>query len=581
MFLAVHFNLWRCTVQAAAVAVLFAFTGCGASSDQNAATQFRPVDEEPVTSAKPPASPNTSTAAGKTENTAAGKTEKPENPNIDTGGKSVAQPAKPNAPKKNRPQGKQATEDEGDPALVGPTADKVRLIRTILQSLEREQPGKRRDQQVQQAIETAEQILAVEEAPPEARDEALLARFQVSSLLMQENPDNQSKEMLTAAATDLAQASSPQMSTLGRVQLFKIHALDVLQLKPADAQEVVTALKTLLEAGGDAEIIAQGVIPLIMQLEQIGYPRDGVAALSMVGDHFAASEKQNESLMGKQLQLSALIGKLRDSKGVDKEKLSEEIISKAQGFVEVTKADPGALELLYRLAHFQESEAPQLAGQLYDLIEKSYGEHSDEKVASKARSLIDGGRTRMKLVGQPLAVEGVLIGGKPFDWQKYQGEVVLVHFWAIAPPANTQASLQDLSNIQRIFKKYGDRGLKVVGINVDNEVEELVEQFEKQPLAWSNVVGADETQRGVNHPTAKEVGVTLEAVPLTVLIDADGKVVAVGLQGPVLDEAIVKLLPSGDKKPAKEDVPAPEKPDEESKPDEEQKDIDETSEDTK
>ena len=561
-------NLWRWPIQAFACTVFLVIAGCGGGADPNAATQFRTVDEDPATPAKP--APKTSVTANKTTRVENSETASVDDP--------IARPGKPKLTKKDRPQAKQAAGDEGDAALAGPTADKVRLIRTILQSLEREQPGKRRNQQVQQAIETAEQILAVEEAPPEARDEALLARFQVSSLLMQENPDNQSKEMLTAAATDLAQASSPQMATLGRVQLFKIHALDVLQLKPADAQEVVTALRTLLDEGGDAEIIAQGVIPLIMQLEQIGYPQDGVAALSMVGDHFAASEKQSESLLGKQLQLSALVGKLRDSQAEDKETLSADIVAKAQGFVEATKADPGALELLYRLAHFQESEAPELAGQLYDLIEKSYGEHSDVKVASKARSLIDGGRTRMKLVGQPLAVEGVLIGGKPFDWQKYQGKVVLVHFWAISPPANTQASLQDLSNIQRTFKKYGERGLKIIGINVDDEVEELAEQFEKQPLAWPNVVGADNTQRGVNHPTAKEVGVTLEAVPLTVLIDADGNVAAVGLQGPALDEAIVKLLPTGDKQPAvpdKDDEPTPEKPDVESK------DIDKSREGTK
>jgi hypothetical protein len=84
------------------------------------------------------------------------------------------------------------------------------------------------------------------------------------------------------------------------------------------------------------------------------------------------------------------------------------------------------------------------------------------------------------------------------------------------------------------------------------------------------VVGA-EAERGLAHPAAKQCGVTADALPYHVLIGADGKVAAVGLQGPELDEAIIKLLPPGKEKSEDKDT----------KPDDQEKKTDETEQDEK
>jgi hypothetical protein len=306
-----------------------------------------------------------------------------------------------------------------------------------------------------------------------------------------------------------------------------------------------------------------------------------VAAIAKIGDHYAASKEPDEALFGKQVQLSGLVSKLRSGEG-DAEKLSEEVLAAAKDIVETTKALPGAMTVFNQHAQALQGDFPKLSAGLYDLIEEQYGENSDEKVAAKAKELVTSGRKRLGLVGKPLEVTGVLVGGDPFDWSEYQGKVVLVHFWALL----NQANLQDISDKDRIHRKYTRRGLKMVGVNLDLDSSKVKEMFDVQPLSWPTVTGANLSQRGFKHPTAQACGIIAEALPFTVLIGKDGKIAGAGLQGPALDEAIVKLLAAKegdqpdenaadkptDDKPA-EDKPTDDKPepDSEKKPDEESK----------
>jgi hypothetical protein len=577
--------LWSLALSAALPLLL---SGCGSKSDPNATTQFRPVDDE--------APPTEAGSAAKSSQPADEMATKP-----DIG---QAAPAKTSAATKPPPSstsksatGKGATSKSAtgkgatgksatgkgatskaeaapsdDPALTGSSGAKVRRIRSLMDSLNGELEGDTREakeqfllDKLQQTMQAAEEVVADGKAPAAARDEALFARFQVASMMMMKaGQDEETKELLGQVAADLATAEDTQLATLGRVQLFKLHVVDVLKLQPADAQEVLTALDTLLEAGGDVDIITREVMPLVTQLEQFGYGKEGVMAIAKIGDHFAASKDPKEALLGKQLQVSGLVGKLRGGEG-DAAALGDELVAKTREIVEAAPTDRGGINLLFQLAHAQEGDFPDLAGKLYDLIEEKYAEHGDEKTAAKAKELVVSGRQRLSLVGKPLAITGVLVGGDPFDWTEYQGKVVLVHFWAIS----SKASLQDLSEKDGLHRKYQGRGLNLVGVNLDLNVKQVEQLFEAQQLPWPTVTGGKPSERGFKHPAAKACGVIAEALPFSVLVGKDGKVVAAGLQGPPLDEAIVKLLAvdgeapqekdKSDDKPA-DDKPADDKP---------------------
>lgn len=560
------------------------WVGCGGSVDPNTNTQFRPVDDEEMGSGKT-SDPNPGVEIAAQAKSNVLPPQAADEPRFSKGitsrgtsdqgnaTKAASKETSSNKPSSSASKGttgrKPADTEVGsgdDPALAGPSGSKIRRLRKLLQSLGGKLEGDTQEARMQylmsvlqQTMMTADEIVADERVPAEARDEALFARFQVASMMLQVGPEEESKEVLTQVATDLSNADNKRFATLGRVQLFKLHVLDVLKLQPADASEVLTALDTLLAAGGDIDVITSEIMPLVRQLEQFGYAKDSVAAIAKIGDHYAASMDQSEAIIGKQLQASALVGQLRNGEG-DVEKIGEQLVAKVQDVVEASKGDKGGVNFLYQLAFNQEGDFPQVAGKLYDLLEEKYADNSDETVANKVKELLTSARQRMGLVGNPLQVTGILVGGDPFDWSEYQGKVVLVHFWALS----SQASLQDISDKDRLHRKYARRGLKLVGVNLDVKIADVERLFEAQELSWPTVTGENPAQRGFKHPTAQACGVTAEALPYSVLIGKDGKVAAAGLQGPPLDEAIVKLLAAKAKpaeKNASEDTPADESQD--------------------
>ena len=71
-----------------------------------------------------------------------------------------------------------------------------------------------------------------------------------------------------------------------------------------------------------------------------------------------------------------------------------------------------------------------------DLAVRAYGDFgkllaaSKEEHVAKQGAMMEGAARRLGLVGKPLTIEGTTVEGKPFDWAKYKGKIVLVDFWA-------------------------------------------------------------------------------------------------------------------------------------------------------
>ena len=220
------------------------------------------------------------------------------------------------------------------------------------------------------------------------------------------------------------------------------------------------------------------------------------------------------------------------------------MIAKGKELVESSKADPGIFQLLQGLAMQFEGEHPELAGQLYDLIAASYSEHADPDVSKVAKQSVENARKRLGLIGKPFEVTGTLLDGKPFDWKKYEGKMVLVDFWATW----CQPCLEEMSNISANYKEFHDRGFEVVGVNLDDGIKEVEEFFEaNRPLPWTTVVGPDDDHRAFDHPMAVKCGV--DAIPFVVLVGRDGKVAGIHVRGPRLGIALKEML-AGTEKPA-------------------------------
>ena len=154
-----------------------------------------------------------------------------------------------------------------------------------------------------------------------------------------------------------------------------------------------------------------------------------------------------------------------------------------------------------------------------------------DPLASELSKLMAGAARRLNLVGNPIQVVGTTTDGKPLDWKKYRGRVVLVDFWATwCGPC-----LHELPNIRKMHDAYADKGFEVVGISMDEDRERLKLFLEKNPMPWPTL----HEESGMN-PTAVHYGIS--TLPATLLIDKEGNVITMDARGNQLEAQLAKLL---------------------------------------
>lgn len=113
-----------------------------------------------------------------------------------------------------------------------------------------------------------------------------------------------------------------------------------------------------------------------------------------------------------------------------------------------------------------------------------------------------------------------------------RGRVVLLDFWATwcAP------CLADLPWYRQIVERFDTR-VQVIGISLDvTDRRTLAAWLNRQRVEWPQVWDA----RGYDSPLAERFGVT--ALPTSVLVDPNGRVVAVNLRAERLVAAVEGLL---------------------------------------
>jgi thiol-disulfide isomerase/thioredoxin len=146
------------------------------------------------------------------------------------------------------------------------------------------------------------------------------------------------------------------------------------------------------------------------------------------------------------------------------------------------------------------------------------------------------------LIGNPIELKGTTVDGDEFDWAQYRGKVVLVDFWATwCGPC-----IAELPNVKETYEKHHEHGFDVVGISLDDDADELKAFIEKREIPWTNLFGTEEA-RGWEHPMARRYGI--DAIPATILVDREGKVVTLSARGEELGELVEKLLGSVDQNP--------------------------------
>jgi peroxiredoxin len=109
---------------------------------------------------------------------------------------------------------------------------------------------------------------------------------------------------------------------------------------------------------------------------------------------------------------------------------------------------------------------------------------------------------------------------------------LLVDFWASwCGPCR-----RELPNVKRAYEKYHSKGFDVLGISFDTKKEAWLKAINDLGLTWNHISDL----KGWESEAAKQYAVT--GIPCTILLDANGKIVASNLYGEKLEETLSELL---------------------------------------
>jgi thiol-disulfide isomerase/thioredoxin len=124
------------------------------------------------------------------------------------------------------------------------------------------------------------------------------------------------------------------------------------------------------------------------------------------------------------------------------------------------------------------------------------------------------------------------LDGQPLSLARFKGKVVLVDFWATwCGPC-----IAELPHVLSTYRKHHDEGFEIVGISLDSDREKLNAFIKERGMTWPQYFDG----QGWQTKLAQEYGVN--SIPATFLLDAEGKVIAKGLRGEALEEAVAKAL---------------------------------------
>lgn len=122
--------------------------------------------------------------------------------------------------------------------------------------------------------------------------------------------------------------------------------------------------------------------------------------------------------------------------------------------------------------------------------------------------------------------------GKEISLKESLGKVTIIDFWASwCTPCRIENP-----NVVRIYNKYHDQGLNIIGVSLDRDGDSWKQAIEKDQLTWTHISHLQYW----NDPIAKEYSV--RGIPATFILDENGVIVAKDLRGDELEKKIAELL---------------------------------------
>jgi peroxiredoxin len=168
----------------------------------------------------------------------------------------------------------------------------------------------------------------------------------------------------------------------------------------------------------------------------------------------------------------------------------------------------------------------------YEVLDsKLYAKYPDNTFAKNFHTRVEGAK---KLAIGSVAPEIELPNpdGQNVKLSSLRGKVVLIDFWA----SWCSPCRRENPNMVRIYKNYNAKGFEIFSVSLDKTKDAWVKAIQDDGLTWTHVSDLKFWQ------CEAALAYNVTAVPYTVLLDKEGKIVAKGLRGAELEAKLSELF---------------------------------------
>ena len=188
-------------------------------------------------------------------------------------------------------------------------------------------------------------------------------------------------------------------------------------------------------------------------------------------------------------------------------------------------ASMGLIQLALRCDRTEE------AGQVYRGLINQYAENIE-----KQDTIHDSLKSRALFVRGLPEFKAETLEGDQIASASLEGDVVLLDFWA----SWCLPCLDEIKKLRKLQEQYGDDGFRIVGVNLD-EAEDMGPERLQQWLAEKKV-SWPQIRDGKGWESELVEAFSIEEIPFTVLVDGNGKVLAVDAHDEKLRQAVKQAV---------------------------------------